>query len=264
MKILSRRIILMGVVMIAFAALVAITSGSASASPPQGEVDRKLLQDSAPADYAHLELLAGMADFSNTPPPPDQDPCLSCHIAGEIIGEWVPISRWFIFGAVGLIFIFGITRNFSVWKTRELWQHRRMVHLGRLTAIFLIIQVITGIILFFFYKSTPEVIISIKSVIKAIHWGSGIILFITTLGLSFPGYLLPWYQRSFWAIIAITAIFGSSLAIANLSFAYLYADWHIPPSPSHLYAFHVLLLPVIIASVISVYIIILRKRGEIK
>jgi len=139
-----------------------------------------------------------------------------------------------------------------------------MVHLGRLTAIFLVLQVITGIILFFFYKSTPEVIISIKSVIKAVHWGSGIILFITTLGLSFTGYLLPWYQRAFWAIIAITAIFGSSLAIANLSFTYLYADWHIPPSPSHLYAFHVLLLPVLIASVISVYIIILRKRGEIK
>ena len=165
---------------------------------------------------------------------------------------------------MGLIFIFGITRNLIVWKPRELWHHHWMVPLARITAFFFVLQAITGIILFFFYNYTPEAIISIVSVIKAIHWGSGIILFITTLGLSFAGALLPWYQRAFWAIIAITAIFGSSLAIAKLSFAYLYADWHIPPSPSHLYAFHVLLLPVIIASMMSIYIIILRKRGEIK
>ena len=120
MKLLSRRIILMGLVMIAFAALFA-PSESVSASPPQGEMDWKLLQDSASADYAHLELPAGMADFPNTPPPPEQDPCLSCHVAGAATGEWTPISRWFTFGAMGLIFIFGISRNVIVWKTRDLW-----------------------------------------------------------------------------------------------------------------------------------------------
>jgi len=55
---------------------------------------------------------------------------------------------------------------------------------------------------------------------------------------------------------------GSVLGIANLSFAYLYAEWHDPPVPGHLYAFHILLIPIAIAGFMSIYFIILRKRGE--
>ena len=163
---------------------------------------------------------------------------------------------------MGFAFIFGISRNFIVWRTRELWHFRWMYHLSRITAILFILQVITGVILVFLHSSTLEIIVQIPVVIKAIHWGSAVVLLIAALGLSLAGALLPWYQRPFWAMLFVTGVIGGALAIANLSFTYLYAEWHIPPPPSRLYAFHVLLIPIGIAGIMSIILIMLRKRGE--
>ena len=44
-------------------------------------------------------------------PPPQQDPCLHCHITGENKGLWTPLFRWTIFGVAGLVFAFGIYRR---------------------------------------------------------------------------------------------------------------------------------------------------------
>jgi quinol-cytochrome oxidoreductase complex cytochrome b subunit len=100
------------------------------------------------------------------------------------------------------------------------------------------------------------------SIIQSIHWGSSIILFIAALGFSLGGALLPWYQRPFWAMIFITTIIGGVLAVANLSFAYLYAEWHDPLPPSHLFILHMLLSPVAIAGTMNIVFMVLRKRGE--
>lgn len=250
MKHLSHRLIFIGLIVLAFAAIIATNRGHANETVPEGPVpDWELAVASAEKPEASL-------------PPPEQNPCLHCHVEGEIVNEWMPISRWFVFSAMGLVFIFGMTRNLIVWRTRELWHHRWMYNFGKISAFFLILQAGTGLILVFFYSSAPEAFLQFSSVIKAIHWGSAIILFIATLALSVAGYLLPWYQRAFWALIFITEIIAGALAIANLSFAYLYADWHIPPSPSHLYAFHMLLIPIAIAGMLSIYFIMLSKRGE--
>ncbi len=270
MKLLPRRLILIGLIVLGFAAVIATPAASLGGATSRGQATAPLKDQ--PTNGALPDTLAAAQPGNlstayrgaTTPPPPEQDPCLSCHIAGEFVNEWIPISRWYVFIAMWFIFIFGITRNVSVWKSRDLWQPRRMVHLGSIAASFFALQAVSGIILVFFYKSTPEAVISTVSVIKTIHWGSGIILFITTLGLSLTGYLLPGYQRAFWLIIGITTVLGSGLAIANLSFYYLYAEWHIPPSPSRLYAFHILLLPIIIAGAMSLYFIIPGKRGETK
>jgi hypothetical protein len=257
MKHLSNRLMFIGLVVLAFAAIIATNRGQAN------ESDREVPSPNwklVVASVAQPETIQGKVQASL--PPPEQNPCLHCHIEGEIVNEWMPISRWFVFGAMVLIFSFGVTRNLIVWKTRELWHHHWMYQFEKISAFFLILQAITGIILVVFYPSSPESFLQYISVIKAIHWGSAIVLFITTLALSLAGYLLPWYQRAFWALIFISETISGSLAIANLSFAYLYADWHIPPSPSRLYAFHTLLIPIGIAGLMSIYIIIQRKRGE--
>jgi quinol-cytochrome oxidoreductase complex cytochrome b subunit len=75
--------------------------------------------------------------------------------------------------------------------------------------------------------------------------------------------LHPDYQRPFWGLIFITGLIGGTLAIANLSFAYLYAEWHDPPAPGHLYSFHILLIPIAMAGLMSLYLMLMqRKRGE--
>jgi hypothetical protein len=257
MKHLSNRLIFIGLIVLAFAAVIATNRGQAN-EPDQEVPDQNWKLVVISADQP--ETIQGKTQASL--PPPEQNPCQHCHIEGEIVNEWMPISRWFLFGAMVLTFSFGITRNLIVWKTRALWHHHWMYLFERISAIFLILQAITGIILVIFYPTAPESFLQFISVIKAIHWGSAIALFITTLALSLAGYLLPWYQRAFWAMIFISETISGSLAIANLSFAYLYADWHIPPSPSRIFAFHSLLIPIGVAGLMSIYLILQRKRGE--
>ena len=257
MKILlPHRLVFSGLIVLAFAVVVATNRGQAN-SPIEEFPDSRAESIAAVSVAALSEEI-----LSTLPPPPEQDPCLHCHIAGSIENEWSPISRWLVFGAMGFTFVFGLSRNFIVWRTREVWHYRWMYYFSSITALVFVFSAITGIIGLILNNSTLEILVRVETIIKAIHWGCGIILFITTLGLSFAGALLPGYQRPFWGMIFIAEIIGSTIAIANLSFAFLYADWHIPPSPSRLYGFHMLLIPMAIASLMSIYIMMQRKRGE--
>jgi len=258
MKHLPRRLIFIGLIVLGFAIIFATGRGQATTlmeeQPPNWDKVSSLAEE--PAETINGENLASL------PPPAEKEPCLHCHIAGGIENEWSPISRWLIFGTMGFAFIFGISRNFIVWRTREIWQHCWMYYFSNITAVLFVLQVITGVVLILLHTSTLEVIVQITGVIKAIHWGSGIMLFIAALGLSFAGAALPWFQRPFWALVFITGIIGGVLAVANLSFAYLYAEWHLPPLPGRIYALHMLLIPIAIAGLLSIVFIVLRKRGE--
>jgi len=272
MKLLPRRLIYIGLIVLGFAAIVA----TPAASLPKGDTvgdgtsngQATAPREEHPPNWDQInQLVVVPAENISTdqpatvPPPAEQNPCLHCHIAGEIYNEWSPISRWFVFGAMGLTFVFGLTRNFIVWRTRELWHHRWMYYVGNIAALFFVIQVSSGIILFLLGRATPEIITQIVAITQAIHWFSGIIIFIAALGFSLAGLLLPWFQRPFWTLLLITAIIGSTLAVANLSFAYLYADWHTPLPPSLIFIYHMLLSPIAITSLMSIYFIRLRKRG---
>lgn len=258
MKHLPRRLIFIGLIVLTFAIVFAVSNGQATTppaeQPPNWDEISALV--TAPAETFRGEYLA------NLPPPAEQNPCLHCHIAGEIYNEWSPTYRWLVWGGMWLTFVFGISRNFMVWRNRARWHDRWMLHLGRITAIVFILQASTGIILFFIPDTTTTILTQIVSIIQAIHWGSGIALFIAALGFSLGGALLPSYQRPFWALIFITGIIGGTLAIANLSFTYLYAEWHDPPPPSHLFILHMLLSPIAIAGIMNIYFMVLRKRGE--
>ena len=269
MRLFSRRLFFTGLIVLGFAVVIvtpaaslggAVTNSSQtdSVQPEEPITNWELAKVAAePPETASAKQL------SILPPPAEQNPCLHCHIAGEIVTEWSPISRWLIFGAMGFTFIFGLSRNFMVWRNRELWHHRWMYRLSSITAFFFILQAVSGVILLLPYPSTSEIIAQIMAIIQAIHWGSGIMLFISALIFSFAGAMLPWVQRPFWAMIFITGISAGTLAIANLSFAYLYADWHLPPAQGRLFAFHMLLIPIAIAGLMGIYFIVQRKRGEI-
>jgi hypothetical protein len=267
MKLLPRRLIVIGLIMLGFAVAFATPAASLEGTASSGQAITR--PNEQPPNWEQISSMAAEPvrtvsgeNLPSLPPPAERDPCLHCHIAGEIFNEWMPISRWFVFGAMGLTFIFGVTRNFIVWQTRKQWHLYWMNPLSRITALFFLIQASAGIVLLLLRNTTPEIIVQIVSIVKVIHWGSGIVLFIAALGVSLAGALRPWYQRPFWTMIFLTTLLGGALAIANLSFAYLYAEWHTPPSPSHLYTLHMLLIPVAIAGLLSIYFIVLRKRGE--
>jgi cytochrome b len=123
-----------------------------------------------------------------TLPPPNEDPCLHCHVIGENKGLWVPLGRWMLFGTFGIIFAFGLYRTSDVILNRSRWKpllarlatwvdDRYLIKdplskilskpvprfalkwyycLGGITAFLFVVQGITGIMLAFYYKPTPE------------------------------------------------------------------------------------------------------------
>lgn len=122
------------------------------------------------------------------PPPPEQDTCMHCHLTGSIENMWTPLWRWLAAGAGGLAFAFGAYRTGSTWIQRRRWKPiwaralewiddrfdiveparkvlekpvplfatRWMYCLGGITFMLFVVQAITGSLLAFYYKPTPE------------------------------------------------------------------------------------------------------------
>lgn len=136
-----------------------------------------------------------------------RDPCLHCHVSGENTNLWVPTARWTVFGTAALVFAFGLVRASSIWRTRRPWQPlsvrmaewveeryevRRPLQevldkpvpatalrwwycLGGLTAALFGIQALTGIMLAFYYRPTPEAAYaSIQYIETEVYFGAAV------------------------------------------------------------------------------------------
>ena len=165
---------------------------------------------SAPAlspDWKLADVAASPPQLVATPPPPAEDTCLSCHIAGQNKGIWTPLARWTLFGTLGLFFVFGVYRSANTWVTRSPWKPltsrtaewvddryhlsapltkflnkpvpkyalRWWYCLGGITAFLFVVQGVTGILLAFYYKPTPEAAYaSIQYIESQVYFGSAI------------------------------------------------------------------------------------------
>ncbi|MDD5466690.1 MAG: cytochrome b N-terminal domain-containing protein [Anaerolineales bacterium] len=196
----------LGVIMLASAAHVVLAG---SLGP--GESAGATASDPILLSAASAVLLESQAPVSLAPaaavPPPAQDPCLHCHIAGENTGIWTPLARWVLFGSMGLIFVFGVVRTGSVIVGRKPWKPltartaewvderynvseplekilnkpvpryalRWWYCLGGITAFLFVVQGLTGIMLAFYYKPTPELAFSsIQYIESQVRFGAAV------------------------------------------------------------------------------------------
>ena len=122
------------------------------------------------------------------PPPAEMDTCTHCHLSGSIENLWTPLWRWLAAGAGGLAFAYGAYRSSRTWLRGEQWKPMRaraiewiderfdvvrpikkaldkpvplfatrwMYCLGGITFTLFVVQVVTGILLAFYYQPTPE------------------------------------------------------------------------------------------------------------
>lgn len=203
MKSLHARIIIIGTFFVLLAVVLTFYPQTANANgttSPWGPTSSRISGDGT-------TLLSNRVQSESLPPPAKQDPCLHCHIRGEEKGLWTPLTRWIVFGTAGLVFAFGIIRTTSAWKTRSPWkpvptrianwveeryqyketlskvldkpvpdwQRRWWYCLGGLTAFFFFIQGLTGIMLAFYYKPTPEAAYaSIQFIESQVYFGRAI------------------------------------------------------------------------------------------
>jgi quinol-cytochrome oxidoreductase complex cytochrome b subunit len=214
----------------------------------------------------------------------------------------------FVFGNVFLHLHAVRTHRWSLrWTTT--------MGLGIASAAALLLTLITGVMLMFYYKPYPDVAYdSIKDIhfvvptgrlIRNIHrwaanvmvvtvilhmarafytaayrrpreynWLIGIALLVTTLALSFTGYLLPWDQLAYWAITIGANIAQSPREVTD---ALGITDYFDPGGFQRLlllgsdnvgaealirfYLLHVMILPLVIAMLMGVHFWRIRKDG---
>lgn len=97
---------------------------------------------------------------------------------------------------------------------------------------------------------------------RPLNWIIGLVLLITTLLLSFTGYLLPWDQLAYWAITVGTNIASSAPLVGEAMRFFLLGGNTIDQNTLlRFYVLHVFFLPMIVLLLFSYHMWRVRKDG---
>jgi len=97
---------------------------------------------------------------------------------------------------------------------------------------------------------------------REITWLTGVILLLTTLGMGFTGYLLPWNQRSYWATVVGTEIAGTVPLVGDFILRVLRGGSDLSGvTLARFFAVHIWFLPAIIVALIGVHVYLVIRIG---
>jgi len=90
---------------------------------------------------------------------------------------------------------------------------------------------------------------------REITWLTGVILLLSTLGMGFTGYLLPWNQRSYWATTVGTEIPGTVPFIGQFITNVLRGGPDLSAlTLSRFFSVHIWVLPAVIVGTIGIHL----------
>ncbi len=95
-------------------------------------------------------------------------------------------------------------------------------------------------------------------------WVFGVILYALLMAEAFMGYLLPWGQMSYWGAQVITSLIGIlPFGIGDSLTVWLRGDYTISDATlNRFFAFHVILLPLLILGFVLLHLVALRHVGS--
>jgi quinol-cytochrome oxidoreductase complex cytochrome b subunit len=97
---------------------------------------------------------------------------------------------------------------------------------------------------------------------REFNWVIGMVLLLLTLLLSFTGYLLPWDQLAYWAIMIGSTIATYAPIVGNdIRFIMLGDDNIGGEAILRFYVLHVMVLPIVVTTLIGVHFWRIRKDG---
>jgi quinol-cytochrome oxidoreductase complex cytochrome b subunit len=97
---------------------------------------------------------------------------------------------------------------------------------------------------------------------REFNWIIGVVLLLVTLFLSFTGYLLPWDQLAYWAIMVGTSIAGYAPVVGEQMRFFLLGDDAVGREALlRFYVLHVVVLPAALVTLIGVHFWRIRKDG---
>ena len=98
---------------------------------------------------------------------------------------------------------------------------------------------------------------------RELLWILGWLTYIILVAEGFTGYVLPWGQMSFWAAQVIFSLLGAIPVIGEDLLTWIRGDYLISGiTLNRLFAFHVVLLPTLLAVVVFVHILALHEVGS--
>jgi len=97
---------------------------------------------------------------------------------------------------------------------------------------------------------------------RELTWLTGVVLLLSTLGMGFTGYLLPWNQRAYWATTVATQIAGTAPFIGPFITRVLRGGTDLSAvTLARFFSAHIWILPTVIAAMIGVHIYMVIRIG---
>jgi quinol-cytochrome oxidoreductase complex cytochrome b subunit len=94
------------------------------------------------------------------------------------------------------------------------------------------------------------------------NWVLGTFMFVIVMGFGFTGYLLPWDQRAYWATQVGTSIAGTTPVVGSMLVELLRSGSQLGAATlTRFYAFHVLLLPLLLGGFMLVHLTLVIRQG---
>lgn len=97
---------------------------------------------------------------------------------------------------------------------------------------------------------------------REINWLLGVGLLFLVMGFGFTGYLLPWDQKAYWATQVGTNIAGTTPLVGSVLVKLLRGGSQLGAATlTRFFALHVLLFPVLLATVVLVHLSLVIRQG---
>ena len=98
---------------------------------------------------------------------------------------------------------------------------------------------------------------------RELLWIIGMIIYLALMAEAFFGYLLPWGNMSFWGAQVIISLFGAIPLIGEGLAEWIRGDFVVSDATlTRFYAFHVILVPLLIIGLVFVHMVALHKTGS--
>ena len=98
---------------------------------------------------------------------------------------------------------------------------------------------------------------------RELIWILGMILYIAMMAEAFFGYLLPWGNMSYWGAQVIISLFGAIPVVGEGLAEWIRGDFVVSDATlNRFFAFHVILLPLLLALLVYLHIVALHRTGS--
>jgi len=98
---------------------------------------------------------------------------------------------------------------------------------------------------------------------RELVWLIGMVIFVALMAEAFMGYLLPWGNMSYWGAQVIISLFGAIPVVGEGLAEWIRGDFVVSDATlNRFFAFHVILLPLLLVLLVYLHIVALHKVGS--